>query len=410
MSGFSNFSDSNSNQIFNRDAWGVTTIGLLVSSIISSILLGIFFQSGLGKFTDGLTGLFVALFCLIIGAFLSYLFNRFTKSFPTFFKISIGAVLLNLLIFVLLRQDLSVGALFFVAFGIVVLQGFLAGLIWTILSGRLRFILYKKRLFARFLALAIILLDIGIYYLFVASIQKDEAIYEPQLNSNVLEAMPASTIVADSFRISSFYYGSGTDKQREAYQQGVAFTTEAFNLAEIIPQVSPYFGTAFKWFWGFDAASVPLNAQVWMPETDSLQHELVLIVHGGETLTSDLENGFNYLAESLSSMGFLVVVPDLNFFNGIWLDLPHKEKLYARALVLQQHLKTLESWNKDEQHEMFNKFDSLGRASIIGHGDGAGVARELIEYHRPWRWCWCSPRIDWLKQSEEDSVQRSNKI
>src|SRR6202044_1603663 len=67
-------------------------------------------------------------------------------------------------------------------------------------------------------------------------------------------------------------------------------------------------------YWGFDAAHMPLNGRVWMPEGQG-PFPLVLVVHGNHVMEDYSDPGYAYLGELLASQGFIVVSVDENFVN-----------------------------------------------------------------------------------------------
>ena len=64
--------------------------------------------------------------------------------------------------------------------------------------------------------------------------------------------------------------------------------------------------SAREWFWGFDAARLPLNGRVWYPAGDG-PYPLVLVVHGNHAMEDFSDPGYGYLCEHLASRGFIAV-------------------------------------------------------------------------------------------------------
>ena len=235
MPDYNNFSGRDENNIFDRDAWGVNTIGVILTTLIVAVLFGIFFKTGLGEFADGFMGLVIALFSLVIGAFISYLVLNITYQFPKFYWVSIGAVFFTLLVLLISRNDLVLDILFFLTLLFILMQGFLVGLVWAFISGRLRFIKHKTRLLARVLFFLIILIDIGAYYLLGGIAIEDQQTFSPSLNKSQQAKIKAGLAQDNEFRVKSFYYGSGEDISRSTYNEGIAFKTESFDLSAWLP-------------------------------------------------------------------------------------------------------------------------------------------------------------------------------
>ena len=382
MSDFNKLSGSDEKNIFDKDAWGVNTIGVIITTLIISILFGVFFQSGLGELLDGFIGLIVALFALTIGAFLAYLMLNFTNKFPRFYWVTFGAVLFTLSIFLISRKDLNLNILFFVTLIFILIQGFLVAIIWTLISGRLRFIKHQKRILARLLILFILAFDIGIYYVLGGNYIEDHQTFTPRLDNNEINNTAAGFTKENEFRVNSFFYGSGNDTRRSTYNEGVAFESESFDLSAWLPTEQKHFSSFYEWFWGFNAENIPLNANVWIPETDSLKHPIVFIIHGQEDLTEEAENGFDYLSEKLSGIGFIAVSIDLNFFNDFWLNMSQQDRIIAKSIVVLKHIEAWQRWNMLENHALYNKLDTTANITLVGHGEGSLVSWKLAKYNR----------------------------
>ncbi|UZR93310.1 TIGR04086 family membrane protein [Chondrinema litorale] len=382
MPDYNKFSASDENSIFDRDAWGVNTIGVILTTLIVAVLFGIFFKTGLGEFADGFMGLVIALFSLIIGAFISYLLLNITYKFPKFYWVTFGAVFFTLLVLLISRNDLVLDILFFLTLLFILMQGFFVGLVWAFISGRLRFIKHNKRLIARLLFFLIILIDIGAYYLLGGISIEDQQTFKPNLEKLQQAKIKAGLAQDNEFRVKAFYYGSGEDINRSTYKEGVAFKSESFDLSAWLPTEQKYFNSIYEWFWGFNAKNIPINANVWMPESDTLQHPLVFVVHGQENIAKGAEDGFNYLSERLAGLGYIAVSVDLNFFNFFWLKMPQHERIKAKSIVILKHLEAYKKWNAESGHDLYNKIDTTAAITLIGHGEGSLVSWQLAKYNR----------------------------
>src|SRR5262245_63516251 len=79
-----------------------------------------------------------------------------------------------------------------------------------------------------------------------------------------------------SFAVKRLTYGSGTDKRRAEYREGVAIKTKTVDVSPFASIQKPQQKRRQR-FWGFDLKKAPLNARVWYPEGPG-PFPLVLIV------------------------------------------------------------------------------------------------------------------------------------
>ena len=65
------------------------------------------------------------------------------------------------------------------------------------------------------------------------------------------------------YDVLTLYYGSGTDKNRDAYRDSVTITTEPVDASKLVSLG----GSASERndYWGFTPKEMPLNARVWYP-------------------------------------------------------------------------------------------------------------------------------------------------
>lgn len=172
----------------------------------------------------------------------------------------------------------------------------------------------------------------------------------------------------------TYFYGSGDDKHRKEYGEGVDFKTEPVDANPFMD-----FFDQFPRYWGFDFDRLPLNGRVWFPEGPG-PFPLVLIVHGNHAMKDFSDPGYKYLGTLLASRGFIAVSVDENFLN-------HKfwGENDARAFILLEHLKLWKEWNQTEGHLFESKVD-MDRIGLIGHSRGgesvahAAVFNKLSRY------------------------------
>src|SRR4030043_337950 len=107
----------------------------------------------------------------------------------------------------------------------------------------------------------------------------------------------------------TYFYGSGDDKHRKEYGEGVDFKTDPVDANPFMG----YFDNMPR-YWGFDFDSLPLNGRVWFPDGNG-PFPLVLIVHGNHNMKDFSDSGYEYLGKLLASRGFIAVSVDENFLN-----------------------------------------------------------------------------------------------
>ena len=168
----------------------------------------------------------------------------------------------------------------------------------------------------------------------------------------------------------TYFYGSGDDKRRKEYGEGVDFKTDPVDanpFMDFFDQVPRY--------WGFDFDRLPLNGRVWFPEGPG-PFPLVLIVHGNHAMKDFSDPGYEYLGTLLASRGFIAVSVDENFLN-------HKFRGEndARAFVLLEHLKVWEEWNRTQGHAFEGKVD-MDRIALIGHSRGGEAVAHAAAFNR----------------------------
>jgi acetyl esterase/lipase len=132
-----------------------------------------------------------------------------------------------------------------------------------------------------------------------------------------------------------------------------------------------------RWHLGFEPDSLPLNAQVWMPEGEG-SFPLVLIVHGNHTAGNRSDVGYAYLGEHLASRGIIVASIDQNFLNSspfydalVFAGL--ENEFSTRAFVALEHLREWYKWNTEPSHPFYGKVD-FDRIALIGHSRGGESA------------------------------------
>jgi hypothetical protein len=172
------------------------------------------------------------------------------------------------------------------------------------------------------------------------------------------------------FAYRTYFYGSGDDKRRKEYSEGIDFETEPVDA-------NPFVGffDQMPRYWGFDFDRLPLNGRVWFPEGPG-PFPLVLIVHGNHAMKDFSDPGYEYLGTLLASRDFITVSVDENFLNQKF-----GGENDVRAFVLLEHLNVWDEWNRTEGHTFEGKVD-MGRIALIGHSRGGEAVAHAAAFNR----------------------------
>jgi dienelactone hydrolase len=184
--------------------------------------------------------------------------------------------------------------------------------------------------------------------------------------------------------ITSFTYGPGTSLRRKEYGSAVLLKTSVVDGSKLAAQWRGLTGRLRSAYWGFDAAHMPLQGRVWMPQGAG-PFPLVLIVHGNHVMTVPSEAGYAYLGEHLASQGFIVVSVDETFLNSGDSDqidplaMGGLKEMSARAWLLLEHLAQWRRWTAAEG-PLHAKVD-MERVALIGHSRGGEAVALAAVYN-----------------------------
>jgi len=230
-------------------------------------------------------------------------------------------------------------------------------------------------------------IGILIYFGSIRGLEMEEQINAAKLTQDRIDPISAASPGENgSFAITTFTYGSGKDIRREEFAEGAKYITESVDGRAFLDNWKKLGGWWRKWYWGFGAKELPLNARVWMPEGKG-PFPLVLVVHGNHSMQDFSDPGYDYLGEFLASRGMILASVDENFINASWTDLFGRleKENDARGWLLLEHLRVWESWNKDASHPLFGKAD-MDKIALMGHsrgGEAVGHAAMLnaLDYY-----------------------------
>ncbi|WP_100333775.1 alpha/beta hydrolase family protein [Bacillus alkalisoli] len=309
---------------------------------------------GVGKWFDVLFIVLTALLTTFVAYYGFYFIIWIFKSFPNYFLALLAAVTLTSYV-----VSLFLGPFFaYIAYGIIGISGLTAVIFYLLRNIQLN--IFVK------CAIGLFVFSIHILGIWIVANPGTEGQWN---NTNIKEKGEYNQLLdSGPYNVQAFTYGSGDDKQRSEYQDGITYQSDKVNIRSFTVQPKGLNKKFREWFWGFDFSKVPLNGRVWMPESQIERLPLVLIVHGNHNMVKFSDEGYQYLAEHLASNGYIAVSVDENFLNSSKLGHVGWDNA-ARALVLLKHLEQWEKWNNDKDHELYNKVD-FEKIALIGHSRG----------------------------------------
>ena len=199
---------------------------------------------------------------------------------------------------------------------------------------------------------------------------------DPPVNAAMhAEILPHLVTSADPsapgpYQVGYLTYGSGTDRLREEYREGVAFVTQTVDGSRFLADWTGMRGRMRTGLFGFGPDSLPLNARVWYPLGEG-PFPLALIVHGNHLALDWSDPGYEYLGTLLAGRGYVFVSVDQNFINGSHTNLMKGfgNENDARGWLLLKHLEQWRHWMETADHPFFGKAD-MDRIALIGHSRG----------------------------------------
>ena len=176
-----------------------------------------------------------------------------------------------------------------------------------------------------------------------------------------------------------FTYGSGKNKRRPEFGDGVKYETPTVDASLLLPE---WTGKRKKWrerFWGFGIDQAPINGRVWLPKKEG-KSPLILIVHGNHGMEHYSDPGYQYLGELLASRGFITVSIDENYINGTWSGDFRGREMPARAWLILKHLEQWREWANDPESDFYQKAD-LDNVMLMGHSRGGEAVSIAAAYN-----------------------------
>lgn len=358
-----------------EEAWIGGKFALIGFVIITFVITGVYLDTGLGNGVD-------VLFCTLLGGIFIFLSKIVSKI--------LIRVLKNLpseLLYIVIPTTLTIAAVVSLILNFPVYLGIIFSLIIVTVESFLGiglWIMFKRKV-KRILASVLVGITLAINIAGIVEIRSTGNInnqlreYLFSMKSVQAKQSIQSPAKEGKYKVKTIFYGSGKDKNRFEYGEGVDIKTKdvyAYNFLENYTGLKSKLRTKY---WGFNDKAMPINGRVYYPEGEGV-FPLVLIVHGNHKMEEYSDKGYEYLGKLLASQGFIVASIDENFLNASWFgDLGGEND--ARAWFLLKHLDTWKEFNEDEKNIFYNKVD-FNNIALIGHSRGGEAAATAAVFNK----------------------------
>lgn len=339
-------------------------IALITLFLACFTLLGVYIDTGMNPILDVLIFVVLGSIILFLGVIIAKVLIFILKNLQ--YKLIIVLIPTLVLVTIILNDIMGFSILISALWAIiiVIIEGFLGVGLWMFLKNE------KKKV----LSFIIILITLGLNSLGIYNVKSHGKVNEDLEKYLSLLSGEVSSInnfknpaTEGNYQVKTLYYGSGTDKRRKEYGEGVSIKTSTVSAYTFLENYKGLKGKLRTSYWGFDDKAMPINGRVWYPEGNG-KFPLVLIVHGNHDMNEYSDGGYEYLGKLLASQGFITASVDENFLNAAWFgDLGGEND--ARAWIMLKHLDAWKSFNSDKKNPFYNKVD-LDNIALIGHSRG----------------------------------------
>jgi len=190
----------------------------------------------------------------------------------------------------------------------------------------------------------------------------------------------AEFLDAGPHRVETLTYGSGSERWRPEYAEGVAWQSQSVDARDMLGRPSGL-GIELRERWlGYGLDKLPLNGRVRYPAGVDRPLPLVLIVHGNPDMMEYSDPGYAWIGEHLASRGHVAVSVDENFLNGSVFGGLDRENA-TRAWILLEHLAAWRRWQQAPEHPLHRRVD-LDQVILVGHSRGGEAAALAAAFNR----------------------------
>ncbi|WP_409250933.1 chlorophyllase/cutinase-like alpha/beta fold protein [Bacillus sp. SCS-153A] len=349
-----------------QKAWKGAAVGSFIVIVLFAAFFGLGLETGLGSVVDFLIVFMAIVLTAMIIPFIMYpVILLFKKINNRFLAVVLSSAILLIVLLSQVRNTYQILPLSLILIGIGVLSG---GAVGYWLNA-------KRRKFSSMMVLTagVIIIAGSTAWLTAPGFDR----YPPAATSAVPKSLQAEDpSKRGDFEVRTFTYGSGTDKRRPQFSEGVDYKTDPVNASFVTGGWNKY----RTWYWGFDRTEIPLNGSVWMPEGNG-EFPLVLMVHGNHIMEEFSDEGYAYLGELLASRGYIAVSIDENFLNTSSWSGSLNNEISTRAWLMLKHLNQFEEFNDQEDSPFYKKVD-LDNIALLGHSRGGQAAAVATEFNK----------------------------
>jgi dienelactone hydrolase len=363
-------------------AWNGAAIGVVIAALIVSTTAGASFHSGLGVVIDATLGVLVGIVGVVLFAALTRglaaIFGKLSRRFLFAVGGAAGTVIALQMLGFRWPEEVYYRSLFTFLF----LNAALAGAIWLVATGHAKQLPGKGRAALLSILPIVVGLDIaGVVWLADAGVAVRRHVTSMSPAGATVSALEAPNPAEHgAYDVRTVFYGSGTDKRRPEFGEGVDIVADPVDASALLPEWKGFRARMRKWYWGFGIDEYPLNGRVWLPEGEG-PFPLVLVVHGNHSMEEHSDPGYAYLGELLASRGFITVSVDENLTNATWSGDFGGDEQQVRAWILLQHLRVWHEWNAIPEHTFYRKVD-VANIGLIGHSRGGEAVAMAAVFNR----------------------------